>query len=357
MNEPNKLMTDGSLPGRVFAITALLLSICLFDSSVVAQNVLRIPEGHDLQDGTMPTGVIGSQRHLVRPEMIGYMQPIKFVLPEGARLGIWDGAHYQILSADNPTVRLGVGAVYRLKVTRIPRLRGKELFPSIEILNRLYPPEGQDDQFPVVVHITQDEFEKAVNGQFVNRVTYLEDPETALPFQQVKGDQSYFQVDERQDALKVAASLGRPMTMVRMGSRIPLGNSGGAFEMGKAKFEIIGPSLHQEFSRQVETAANTGRTRSVQPMVGNETKRMSAAEIRRAMLATSPSLTTPRGVRNDPRSRSLQAENNAPQSRIRNNPFEILAKEQSSKNRVSRTPDSIFKSNVNSSQNRPGKIR
>ena len=218
-----------------------IVSFLLFLQIASAQRPnLNKPGSFDLQHGRMPTGQIGQERMLVRPEMVGYMQPVRFMLPKGAEIAVWDGKEYQKLDSDKPQARMMVGAVYRLKLTGIPTREGQELFPSIEIINRLYPPAGEADRFPVMVQIQDDEMIKALDGKFVKRVTYLEDPETALPAQQVKGDQSYFQVGAGQDVLRVAASLGRPMTIVRIGSRIPLASQDAKFGLGRAPFQIIG---------------------------------------------------------------------------------------------------------------------
>ena len=74
-----------------------------------------------------------------------------------------------------------VGHVYRLKVTNIPFHEGQEVFPSIEVINRLYPPQGMEAKFPIPIELTREELEMAMRGQFVIRVIYLEDPRTALP--------------------------------------------------------------------------------------------------------------------------------------------------------------------------------
>ncbi len=219
----------------VLALTIPVLSMPLFSSDVQAQQpgVQRIPHGHNLQDSRMVPGQIGAQRMIVRDQLNAYMQPIQFVIPKGCEISIWNGESYQKMDSEKPLVRLLVGAVYRMKVTKIRRRPSKEVYPSIEIVNRLYPPQGQADQFPVMVHITEQELEKAVDGNFVHRVTYLENPETAVPFRQVKGDQNYFRVRQDQDPLKVAASLGKPMTIVRMGSRVPDMKGDGRFALGR----------------------------------------------------------------------------------------------------------------------------
>ncbi len=255
---------------RVGMLTLVCLSniLCANDAHAQRPNFNQ-PGSMSLQHGGMPAGQIGQQRMLVRPEMAGYMQPIQFMLPKGSEIAVWDGKAYQKLNAKKPQVRMMVGAVYRLKITGIPQFEGRELFPSIEIINRLYPPAGEADRFPVMVQIQDDEMKKALNGKYVKRVTYLEDPETAIPFQQVKGDQSYFQIAPGQDVLKVAAGLGRPMTIVRMGSRIPLATQDAKFGLGRAPFQIMGQQQRQQpvkISGQFQNSNATTMNSQVLPL-------------------------------------------------------------------------------------------
>jgi hypothetical protein len=63
--------------------------------------------------------------------------------------------------------------------------------------------------------------ELALNGRFVTRVVYLEDHESALPVQDDPARQRYFEAAPGEDPLQVADKLGRPMLIMRMGSRVP----------------------------------------------------------------------------------------------------------------------------------------
>jgi hypothetical protein len=115
-----------------------------------------------------------------------------------------------------------IGQVYRLRVTQVQAYEGLEVYPTIEVINRLYPPEGKRWRFPIPVELTRKELIFALNGKFVTRVIYLEDPERALPLRELPGGfQRYFEVARDEDPLQVADLLGRPMAILRMGSRTP----------------------------------------------------------------------------------------------------------------------------------------
>jgi hypothetical protein len=115
-----------------------------------------------------------------------------------------------------------IGPVYRLRITDIPNHPGLELFPTIEVLDRLYPPQGLALRYPIPVELTQDELELAVQNMFVTRVIYIEDPSLALPVrQQQGGEQPWMEARPGDDPLVAADSLGRPVAILRIGGRVP----------------------------------------------------------------------------------------------------------------------------------------
>jgi hypothetical protein len=125
-------------------------------------------------------------------------------------------------------VGMQIGPVYQFKVTNIPFAEGAEVFPTIEVVNRLYPPPALRQRFPVPVQLTAEEIRFALEGRYVTRVIYLEDPSTALPRQETPGFQRYFEIPSGQDPLRLADQLGRPMAILRMGSRVPETDDPGA---------------------------------------------------------------------------------------------------------------------------------
>ena len=108
-----------------------------------------------------------------------------------------------------------------MRVTNIPNQQGLEVFPTIEVIDRTYPPVGLEFKFPIPIELTQEELEMAIDGKFVTRVIYLEEPGTAEPSAQGPGEQPYFEVGEGDNPLDVADRLGRPVAILRMGARVP----------------------------------------------------------------------------------------------------------------------------------------
>lgn len=151
----------------------------------------------------------------------GYFQPVEVAGPEGSLVSIVVDGKFDRPKSESITVGMLIGEVYRLKVSNITDREGFEVFPTVEVVNRLYPPPGQKTRFPVPVRITKQELALALNGLFVTRVIYLENPDSALPQAEIPGFQRFFDVGSDQDPLRIADELGRPMAILRIGSRVP----------------------------------------------------------------------------------------------------------------------------------------
>jgi hypothetical protein len=123
--------------------------------------------------------------------------------------------------ADRLLVGFQVGVLYRLQVTHIPERPGLEVFPTVEIIDRLYPPLGQALRFPIPIELTLEELELAAEGHFVTRVIYLEDPLAALPLADLPKHQRWIEARLGEDPLVMADHLGRPVAILRLGGRLP----------------------------------------------------------------------------------------------------------------------------------------
>jgi hypothetical protein len=115
-----------------------------------------------------------------------------------------------------------IGPVYRLKVTEIPNYPGVEIFPTVEVIDRLHPPPGMLLRYPIPIELTQDELELAADGSFVTRVIYVEDPHQALPVAQRRdSEQRWVEAPHGEDPLVTADRFGRPIAILRIGGRVP----------------------------------------------------------------------------------------------------------------------------------------
>lgn len=188
----------------------------LFPGAAEAQPPVHYFHNANLPPGTVAYGQL--QRHML---MRGYYQPVEVMVPQGARVSVNVGGQFDEPHEGSVLAGMQIGPVYQLKISNIPYFEGYEIFPTIEVINRLYPPEGKAGRFPIPIQFTQEELELALSGRYVTRVVYLEDHESALPVQDDPLRQRYFEAGPGEDPLQVADKFGRPMLIMRMGSRVP----------------------------------------------------------------------------------------------------------------------------------------
>jgi hypothetical protein len=169
--------------------------------------------------GNLIPGQVGWRQTQRGGPIAGYFQPVEIKMPAGSGVSLAIENQFTVAMENSFKVGLLVAPVYRFKVINIPRHAGIEVYPTIEIVNRTYPPRGQEFDFPIPIEFTEDDLSLAAQGKFVTRIVYVENPQAALP-QAIK-EQPWFEIAPGQDPLAVADRLGRPVAIVRMGGRLP----------------------------------------------------------------------------------------------------------------------------------------
>jgi hypothetical protein len=213
-----KLRSRTSCPVRVAGgVIVALVAWLGWAAPLLAQQ----PPVHFIHAGIMRPGAIGTQQLQRGGPLPGYFQPVEVRGPAGLVIETAEAGAFSDPRPGPIKAGLLIGSVYRLRVTGIPLQEGLEVYPTIEVINRLYPPMGREFEFPIPIELTQEELEMALDGKFVTRVIYLEDPEAALPAAQQPGEQPYFDVREGESPIDLADGLGRPMAILRMGGRLP----------------------------------------------------------------------------------------------------------------------------------------
>jgi hypothetical protein len=182
-----------------------------------------------------------------------YYQPVKINTPEGTKITLAVDEKFVQRQTSPYALGLLIGSDYRLRITDIPFQPGREVFPTVKIITRTYPPQGLELEFPVRIDITQEDLELALEGKFVTRVIYLENPLTAMP---VRGDfdtQISTDVSGGVNPITVAETMGQPVAVVRIGGRIPntLGVTDPAFFHGSPSWIAFDktPSNRYEMTR------------------------------------------------------------------------------------------------------------
>lgn len=181
------------------------------------------PDGgvYHLLDQTVPPGVAGNWSFLLGKATPGYFQPVRFVLPSQGHVAVFGPFGKDSTSLVTPAqIGLAVGHTYRLKISHMPEFPGVELYPSVELIDRLHPPEGLQHEFPIPVQFTADEIALALEGRLVTRIVYLEQPQLAMPQPQLEGT-PVRTIPSSRNLVAEADRAGRPMLIIRLGGRLP----------------------------------------------------------------------------------------------------------------------------------------
>jgi hypothetical protein len=215
-----------NIVSRSMAILFAGLAIWATGSTVWAQ----APSRYYPLNQNIPPGVAGRWAGLIGKADGHYFQPVRVETPGEGQVTFYgaDGLATELPAPGQ--IGMLVGRVYRFKISNMPQHPAAELYPSIELLDRLHPPRGRAADFPIPITFSDQEIELALNGRMITKVVYLEQPQLANP---IKLDATV-PVDvlaPQQNALAAADYYGRPMAIVRLGGRIPLlqGNNDGFF--------------------------------------------------------------------------------------------------------------------------------
>lgn len=177
---------------------------------------------HLLYRGDMSPGAIGRWQLTRGGPLPGYFQPVEIRAPEGVHISPAIDGRFAPEQPAPLSVGLLIAPVYRFRVTHIPFHAGAEVFPTVEVIDRLYPPTGQEVRFPIPIDLALEDLELALDGKYVTRVIYLEDPNLALAAREPEDGPLWFNAGRGDDPLAVADLLGRPVAILRIGARQPI---------------------------------------------------------------------------------------------------------------------------------------
>ena len=203
---------------RVVGRTLVVVLLC---SWLTGPLPAQEPPVHYWHQGSMPPGAIGSLQLQRGGPLPGFFQPVKIKAPKGVLISLAEEGGFRELEEAPVTVGMLIGQVYRIRVMNVPMNEGLEVFPTIEVINRLYAPADHAVRFPVVIELTRQDLQFALDGKFVTRVVFLEDPQWATPAGEDPEGQNWFEVGPGKDPLAIADQLGRPVAILRMGARLP----------------------------------------------------------------------------------------------------------------------------------------
>jgi hypothetical protein len=137
------------------------------------------------------------------------------------------------------------GAIYRLKLTKLPGRPGVQLYPTLEVAPVTPRTDAYLAHSPIPVQFTEEDFDQVLSGNFVTKVIYLPDPE----FQELALAGVETLVSTRLgpgvDPIAEADRRGSILAIVRMGNK--------DLEIGAAETGAPGavvPARHRESSRR-----------------------------------------------------------------------------------------------------------
>jgi hypothetical protein len=190
-------------------------------AAAAAESLAQAPPVHSMVPQGLPPGVVGHMRVAQGGPLAGYLQPVEIRLPQGASVALAEDRRFSAPQAGPVRVGMLIGPVYRLCLINLPQLTDVELFPTVELVDRVYPPPGQELRFPVPIEFTLEDLRAAASGKLVTRIIYVEDPKQAIPARGQGPGKDWFEVQPGSDPLAVADALGMPIAIVRIGGRTP----------------------------------------------------------------------------------------------------------------------------------------
>ena len=141
---------------------------------------------------------------------------MKAVLPDGATIAVDpSGTGY----AGGSVFGFRPGYVYRLKVN-VP---GREpLGATLEVRGSIVPRANMKYmEFPAALHMSKTDVARVTAAGVVTKVIYLENPEKAIPQEELPGQPLEVAADSEREALDVAGDNGRIVAVLRIGDRTP----------------------------------------------------------------------------------------------------------------------------------------
>lgn len=225
-----------------FSIYRTPLSLLILSAAICTAEAQSPAHIHYRHAAQTPLGLVGAERLRQGGPVEGYFQPVEFTAQTEMKISMASDGDWTE-PGDKLLAGYLLGQTYRLKVSNLALFPGKSVYPTIEVIDRTYPPVGMELRFPIPIVFNEDDVRLAMQGMFVTRVVYVEDPQLAIPGAQKPGEQLWHDAGSSANALEVADRLGRPVAIVRLGGRVPDDVRGPdlAFQFGCPKWLLFTP--------------------------------------------------------------------------------------------------------------------
>jgi len=146
---------------------------------------------------------------------------VKVIGPEGSKTTWYPQTSLAAATRMGTPVGLRPGYSYRFEMANVGLRNNQTIWPSIEVRGSLVPkPNMNPADHPVPIFMTEEDVERILEGRFVTKIYYLEDPDKAVNGPQDLGIPLENSVPNEMDAMKNARANGRLMIIVRAGERL-----------------------------------------------------------------------------------------------------------------------------------------
>ena len=113
----------------------------------------------------------------------------------------------------------GQGAVYRLKLSNVPSMPGRDLYPTIEIAPTFARSEAFLAHNMIPVEFTDNDFDQVASGNFITKVIYLPNPEFQSIATAGVGTLVNTQLEPGVDPIVEAENRGTILAVLRIGNK------------------------------------------------------------------------------------------------------------------------------------------
>lgn len=191
----------------------------------LSQTLIAQTQYHQPLNQRTPPGQSAAWMNVIRSQNRLWLQPLRIEVEGGGVVEAFNGPGSLSAPAASPAAfAANAGFLYRFRVTDHLSSQQSAIYPTIELLDRLHPPQGREAEFPIPIILHQEDLEMARRGQMVTRVIYLEQPQFAQQVDPLRREISQA-VRPNENLLRRADELGRPMAILRIGGRAPSPNS------------------------------------------------------------------------------------------------------------------------------------
>ena len=200
---------------------SLITAVTLPPRHVAAQQMPSVNGRQFMLNQMTPPGTAANWAVKLGRATPEYFQPVRLALPTEGLVTYFEGASDRSYDLPAPAqAGLLVGRMYRLRVSNVPEFPGVDFYPSIELIDRLHPPAGKAEDYPVDFELTLEELEWASKGRLITKVVYLEQP-NRVPVDTLDAKERITTIEPYRNAVAEADLLGRPIAIVRLGGRTP----------------------------------------------------------------------------------------------------------------------------------------